>query len=145
MFTCVKILILYSFFPYSDPNHHQYCVYKMYLQNRANSENRHLVFLIFKKKQEKVFRLYSKDIVFGIKTKYHRRLRRFLVFFLNIRNTRCLFSEFVLFLRNMFYFVFCFQQLFSTDVGTTPKTIKVNFYLLLKISYWTYCVCEGLI
>ena len=43
-----------------------------------------------------IFRLYSKDIVkLGIKTKYHR-LRRFLVFFLNIRNTRCLFS---------FYFV----------------------------------------
>ena len=46
--------------------------------------------------------LYS----FGMKTKYHR-LRRFLVvfcgvFFLNIRNTRCLFLEFILFCtRNM--------------------------------------------
>ena len=54
-----------------------------------------------KKTESVIFRLYSKDIVdndnvFGIKTKYHR-LRRFLVFFLNIRNTRCLFSEFVFF------------------------------------------------
>ena len=49
-------------------------------QNKTNSENRHLVFSMFKKKpQEKL-----------------HRLRRFLVFFsLNIENTRCLFSEFV--------------------------------------------------
>ena len=52
-----------------------------------------------------MFRLYSKDIVkpmnmdyvFEIKTKYHR-LRCFLVFFLNIESTRCLFLEFVLLL-----------------------------------------------
>ena len=54
-----------------------------------------------------IFRLYSKDIVkpidvfgltivFGIKTKY-QRLRCFPVFFLNIENARCSFSEFVLF------------------------------------------------
>ena len=64
------------------------------IQNKTNSENRHLVFLIFKKEQENdgvgdISTLFQRhcqtndlnhwfDNVFGIKTKYHR-LRRFLV------------------------------------------------------------------
>ena len=93
--------------------------------NKTNSENRRLVFVTFKKKKDKkrtesvILRLYSKDIVrpmsnhwfdnvFGIKTKYHR-LRRFLVFFLNIRNTRCLFSEFVLFCTSLICLLVVFQ------------------------------------
>ena len=43
-------------------------------------------------------KIYWFDNVFGIKMKYHR-LRCFLVFFLNIENTRCPFSEFVSLLR----------------------------------------------
>ena len=48
------------------------------MQNKTNSENRHLVFLIFKKEQENDQTNDWFDNVFGIKTKYHR-LRRFLV------------------------------------------------------------------
>ena len=38
--------------------------------NKTNSENRHLVFLIFKKKQEND-EVGDQTNVFGIKTKYH--------------------------------------------------------------------------
>ena len=60
------------------------------VQNKTNSENGHLVFSIFKKKQENngvgdILSLFQRhcqsnwfDNVFGIKTKYHR-LRCFLV------------------------------------------------------------------
>ena len=68
---------------------------------------RHLVFLIFKKKPKKttesvIFRLYS------IWQCLWNQLRRFLVFFLSIicRNTRCLFSELFYFMP----FIACFNS-----------------------------------
>ena len=117
------------------------------VQNKStNSENRHLVFLIFKKKKQEndgvgdisslfqrhcqTNRLYYKqavlyiykdnvcnivywfDNVFGIKTK------------LNIRNTRCLFSEFVLFCK-----------------GTLPKSSNsLHIFQALQFSKYSYTV-----
>ena len=66
------------------------------IQNKTNSENRHLVFLVFKKEQEN-------DGVGDISSLFQRHCRTnvkdeisptpsFSCSFLNIRNTRCLFS-----------------------------------------------------
>ena len=55
--------------------------------------------------------IYS-DNVFGIKTEYHRRLC-FLFFFLNIENTRFLFSEFVLFSVTSYDCIYIFRFYFA--------------------------------
>ena len=69
---------------------------------RNQNKNRHLVFRIFKKNKKTtasrttesvIFRLYSKDII----VKPIATTPSFSCFFVNIRNTRCLFSQFVLF------------------------------------------------
>ena len=83
-----------------------------------------------------IFRLYSKHIVkpiywfdnfFGIKSKYHR-LRCFLAFFLNMKNTRCPFSEFVL------SEVVCLPHrdaaIVMAHYGTNPCKIKVSTTIL---------------
>ena len=94
------------------------------IQNKKNSENRHLVFSIFNKKEENngvgawyfvfISKTFSKKttksmIVDDISSLFQRRWQclwnkgeisptpLFSCFFMNIENTRCLFAEFVLF------------------------------------------------
>ena len=55
------------------------------VQNKTNSENRHLVILIFKKKQQNDSSVILKDEISPTPS--------FSCFFLNIRNTRCLFYK----------------------------------------------------
>ena len=70
------------------------------IQNTTNSKNRHIVFWIFMKKQENN---RVSDILSLLPNQYLWNKDEitltllFSCFFLNIENTRCLFSEFVLF------------------------------------------------
>ena len=61
------------------------------IQNETNSEDGHLVFLIFKIKQECIDRDSNISSLFQLSLSMHS------CFILNIKNTRCLFSEFVSF------------------------------------------------
>ena len=77
-----------------------------FIQNKANFENRHLVFLIFKKKQENdgvgnISSLFQRHCQMVWQCLWNKNeispTRSFSCFFLNISNTRYLFSELVLF------------------------------------------------
>ena len=104
------------------------------IQNKTNSKNRHLVFSTFVKKKNKKNResvLFRLDNVFGTKTKYHR-LRCFLVFFLNIKSTRCIFSKFVSFCIRMNVLKPFLNVLSGQDVFTKRPFSKGEFLLEYK-------------
>ena len=160
------------------------------IQNNTNSANKHLVFSIFMKKQENngvgdispLFqrhcqRLWNKDEisstiidfvvfllnVFEIKTKYHAPTPLFSSFFLNIENTRCLFSEFFLFciswscllavvfvprsfLKESFESITCtFTHInLCFHLGATLYKVFIDFKFLMQDEYdvqWVFYKC----